>query len=413
MRLNSDSFGYRFLLTRNRSEDGCGRVRLRRSALWGGILVDIDEFREPQIRMYGLTKADKSYTFYHDETNNIRKLHVAAQGLNVAELRIFVLGGVVHEGAPHPIDIEPLRTAMRIQKTACEIKLEHVAKGDFLELLRSTKLTTFLRWISDNGLMLHYHDLDPLYWSTVDIVDSIVSKLRNPALLQYHALLKSDLAAVLRSNLPATISLFYRYGYPGLAPENRKPFLNELIALLEHYSAVLPAPNASVLKNVLKAGRGLDSLDFIEGYPPNMLIDDFSTFYRGRIAVFKHSTHVLDMEKSIQDRFLQTPLTSGGKPVTHYRFSDSKTEPGIQLADIVVGVLGKMHTYFTESPPDEVATDRASLTGTSLQNVELLRDLLSASHDANIAFLNHVSSMHDLDKLDLFLRFQDGAYANR
>jgi hypothetical protein len=374
-------------------------------------LVDIDELREPQIRLHGLTKANNSYTFYHDETNNVRKLHVGAQGLNVAEMKVFVLGGVVHNGAPRPIDIQPLRAAMRIQKTAPEIKLEHVAKGDFLELLRSPKLTTFLRWITDNGLMIHYQDLDPLYWSIVDIVDSIIPELRDPMLFQHHALLKSDLAAVLRSNLPATIGLFYRYGYPGLAPESRKPFLNDLIALLEHYSAVLPDQNAFILKQVLKAGRRLDSLDFIEGDPPNMLIDDFSTFYLNRIAVFKHGIHILDMEQSIQAQFLKTPFTSGGEPVTNYRFADSKAEPGIQLSDIVVGVLGKMHSYFTETSQEDVAADRASLTGTSLQNAELLRDLIAASHDANIAFLNHVSSAHDLDKLDLFLRFRDGAYA--
>ncbi len=376
-------------------------------------MVDIDELREPQIRLHGLTEANKSYTFYHDETNNIRKLHVGAQGLNVAELKVFILGGVVHEGTPRPIDILPLRTAMGIQKTAREIKLEHVAKGDFLNLLRSDKLTTFLRWIIDNGLMIHYHELDPLYWSIVDIIDSILSKLRDPVLLQHHALLKSDLAAVLRSDLQATVGLFYRHGYPGLAPESRKPFLNDLIALLEQHSAVLPAHNASILKSVLKAGRGLESLDFIEGYPSNMLIDNFSAFYLGRIAVFKHAKHVLDMEESIQDSFLETPLTSGGEPVTHYRFADSQVESGIQLADVVVGVLGKMHTYFTETPRDNVAADRANLTGTSLKNAELLRDLIATSHDANIAFLNHLCSLHDLDKLDLFLRFQDGAYATR
>lgn len=114
------------------------------------------------------------------KANNILKLHVAAQGLNVAALKVFILGGVVHEGAPRPIDIQPLRAAMRIQKTAPEVKLEHVAKGDFLELLRSAKLTTFLRWITDSGLMIHYHELDPLYWSIVDIVDSILSNLRAP-----------------------------------------------------------------------------------------------------------------------------------------------------------------------------------------------------------------------------------------
>ena len=375
-------------------------------------MFDIDGYRASQITLHGLTKADESYTFYHDETNNIRKLHIAAGGLNVAELKVFVLGGVVHGGTPRPIDIQSLRATMRIQRTAPEIKLEHVAKGDFLDLLRSDKLTAFLRWIDDNGFMIHYHDLDPVYWSIVDIIDSIISKLHDPWLYQHHGLLKSDLAAVLRSDLPATIDLFYRYGYPGLVPENRKPFLNDLIALLEYYSAVLPAQNAIILKQVLKAGRGLDSLDFIEGYPPNMLIEEFSMFYFGRIAIFKNSAHVLDEEKSIQAQLLKMPLASGGKPVSNYRFADSKAEPGIQLADVVVGLFGKMHTYFTETSKEDVAADRANLEGASLQNAELLRDLISASHDANIAFLNHVSSAHDLDKLDLFLRFRDGAYAD-
>ena len=374
--------------------------------------MDIDEFRNSQMRLYGLSKADKSYTFYHDETNNVRKLHVGARGLNVAELKVFVLGGIVHEGTPHPIDIEPLRSAMRIQRNAPEIKLEHVAKGGFLALLRSAKLTTFLRWITDSCLTIHYHDLDPLYWSIVDIINSILSKVRDPTLIQYHALLKSDLAAVLRSNLSATIALFYRHNYPGLAPEHRKPFLNDLIDVLDHSDDVLSAVNARMLKSVLKAGGSLESLDFIEGYPPHMLIDDFSTFYMDRIAIFKHSNHVFDMEESIRDYFQRTPLTSCGELVTHYRFADSKAEAGIQLSDIVVGLLGKMHTYFTETLADEIAADRSGLTRDSLLNAELLRDLISASHEANIAFLYHVSSMHDLDKLDLFLRFHDGAYAD-
>ena len=373
--------------------------------------MDVDWLRDAQIRLYQLSRADTRYTFYHDETNNIRKLHIDAKGLNVAELKVFVLGGVVHEGEPHTIDIRPLREAMRIQQSAHEIKLEHVANGMFLDLLRSTKLTTFLRWLTDNGLMIHYHDLDPLYWSIVDIVDSILSRTNNPMLFQYHALLKSDLAAVLRNNLDATIVLFHRYGYPGLAPEARKPFLNDLLEILEQSSADLPEFNTYMLKGVLQSGRGLENLAFIEDNPPNLLIDNFSISYINRIAIFKYSSHILDMEKSIQDRFMKTALTSGDVPVTNYRFADSKLEAGIQLADIIVGVLGKMHTYFTETPREEVAEARSSLTGTSLENAELLRDLISTSHDANIAFLNHVASVHDTDKLDLFLRFHDGSYA--
>ncbi len=150
--------------------------------------------RDAHIDLYGLPNADEPYTFYHDETNNIKKLRVGAKGLNVAESAIFVLGGVVHAGSPRSLDIQSLRDAMRVQKSADEIKLKHVAKGEFLDLLKSDKLTTFLKWISDSSLVLHYHALDPLYWSLVDIIDSILYRLGEPSLLEFHAVLKGRLS---------------------------------------------------------------------------------------------------------------------------------------------------------------------------------------------------------------------------
>ena len=370
-------------------------------------LPDIDELRETEIRLHGLTKANCVYTFYYDETNNIRKLYVDAQGFNVGTLKVFVLGGIVHEGSPRGFSIDDLSSTMRIQKTALEIKLKHVANGDFFDLLRSTKLTSFLRWVTDTGLMIHYQEMDPFYWSVADIIDSILAGVGEHALYPHHMILKGDLVAILRSDLPATADLFWRYRYPDLAPEDRKPFLDNLIAVLERNHDTLPHCNAMMLKGVLQAGRGLDSLVFIEGEMPNLLIENFSSFYLSRLAVFKYSNHVLDMEKSVRQRFSETPLTTGGEPVTHYRFADSKSEPGIQIADVIVGVLGKLHSYLIETPREEVAAARASLAGTSLQNAEFLRDLIDTSHATNIAFLHHITSPHDLEKLDLFLRFRD------
>ncbi len=373
-------------------------------------MIDIDEIRNPHIAMHGLSKADAAYTFYHDETNNIKKLRIGPQGLNVAEPGTFILGGVVHEGVPRPLDIQSLRDAMRIQKSADEIKLKHVAKGDFLDLLRSEKLTTFLKWLSENGLVIHYHALDPLYWSLVDIIDSILYRLGESRLMQLHASLKSDLAMLFRTDLPATTELFFRYNYPDLAPESRRAFLDELLGMLDRSEGVFPEFNAMMLKGMLQAGRSLPSLDFIEGYRPNLLIESFGVFYLTRIAVFKYSSHILDMEDSIRDEIEAIKPSSNGLPVTHFRFADSKSEAGIQISDIVVGLLGKMHTYFSQTPRGEIAEARASLSGTSLQNAELLRDLIDASHAANIAFLNHVSSIGDIDKMNLFLRNSGSAY---
>lgn len=367
-------------------------------------MIDIDEIRNAHIKMNSLSKTDLAYTFYYDETNNIKKLRLNAQGLNVAEPATFVLGGVVHEGVPHPLDIQSLRDSMRIQQSADEIKLKHVAKGEFLDLLKSEKLYTFLNWISDSGLMVHYHALDPLYWSLVDIMDSILYKLGEPHLIEIHAALKADLTTLLRANLPATASMFFRYNYPDLASENRKPFLNELLGMLERSEGVLPEFNAMMLKGMLQAGRDLPSLDFIEGFTPHLLIENFAVSYLTRIALFKHSSHILDMEDSIRDEIEAMQPSSNGTPVTHYRFADSKSEPGIQVSDIMVGLIGKMHSYFSQTLRDDVAAARASLSGTSLKNAELLRDLIDTSHDVNIAFLNHVSSVSDIDKMNLFLR---------
>ncbi len=373
-------------------------------------MIDIDEIRNAHKQLYGLSKADAVYTFYHDETNNIKKLRLNEHGFNIAEPAIFVLGGVVHYGAPRPLNIQPLRNAMHIQKSTNEIKLEHVAKGNFLDLLKSGKLTTFLRWISDNELILHYHTLDPLYWSLTDIMDSILYKLGEPRFLQLHAALKADLTTLLRADISTTTNMLFRYNYPDLAPQNRKPFLDEILGMLDRGDDVLPEFNVMMLKGMLQAGRNLSNLDFIEGFTPHLLIESFSIFYLNRIAVFKYSNHILDMEDSIQGEMLAMRPSSNGVPVTHYRFADSKSEIGIQVSDIVVGLIGKMHSYFAWTRRDDIAKTRASLSGTSLKNVELLRDLIDASHDTNIAFLNHVSSISEIDKMNLFLRNSGTSY---
>lgn len=366
-------------------------------------MIDIDDLRNQQIMMADLTGADNVYTFYHDETNNVKKLRINDRGFNV-ELKTFILGGFVHDGAPRVIDIAPLRRAMRIQNSAPELKLAHVARGSFLEVLKSEKLATFLQWVLENGLTVHYHALDPLYWSIVDIVDSILARSRNHYWILHHALLKSDLSLALRADLHAIAALFHRYDYPSLAPAHRAPFLNELIAVVERNEALMPAANAAVLKQVLRSGRELGELSFIEDNKPHELIDDFSTFYLSRLSLFKYSTHILDMEDSIRDYFLTTPLVSNGRPVTHYRFADSRSEVGIQISDIMVGVLGKMHSYLSETSAPDVVAARAQLTGVSLTNANLLRDLIDASHERNIAFLHHVASQHDIAKMEWLLR---------
>ena len=58
----------------------------------------LEELRSAEIAMHGLRNVDEEYSFYYDETNNIRKLHIRDGNLNVVDLKDFVLGGVAHKG---------------------------------------------------------------------------------------------------------------------------------------------------------------------------------------------------------------------------------------------------------------------------------------------------------------------------
>jgi hypothetical protein len=372
--------------------------------------MDIDKIRAIDIALHGLTRADLPYTFYHDETNNIKKLHIDRGSLNIADIKVFVLGGIVHAGPPRCIDLAALRQDLRIQSSAREIKLKHVARGSFLEILTSEKLSMFLQWLTQNDLFVHYSELDPLFWSFVDIIDSILHA--EPKLIGRDPIsLKSDLTELLRADLASTVQLFDRYGYPSLAGHDRHPFMQGLLDIIERNAGLIDHFNYMMIKGVLQAGRTAPSLAFIEGNVRHLLIDEFAGFYRHRLMLFKYAAHILDEEYTVRDALESVPLISGGVPFKNHRFANSEQEPGIQISDVVAGILGKMHTYFAATPAHEVFETREGLSGASLRNALLLRDLISASHAENIAFQHHIASRYDRLKTDMFLRFEDGLYA--
>lgn len=59
-------------------------------------MIDVNEIRDPEIALHDPASVNGVYTIYCDETNNIRRLHVRSDGLNVREPQCFVLGGVAH-----------------------------------------------------------------------------------------------------------------------------------------------------------------------------------------------------------------------------------------------------------------------------------------------------------------------------
>ena len=69
-------------------------------------MVDVNEMRNSIILRFGLSNVDGPYTFYYDETNNVRKLRLTSDGsMNVSRPDCFVLGGVLQLGDRREIDL--------------------------------------------------------------------------------------------------------------------------------------------------------------------------------------------------------------------------------------------------------------------------------------------------------------------
>ncbi len=368
-----------------------------------GTPLDVNELRDPTIALHGLVAADRAYVMYYDETNNIRRLHIRSGGLNFPNPQCFVVGGIAHEGPVRAIDLKELRTALRVQKSATELKLKHVAKGEFLDLLDDARVETFLRWITDRGYFVHYSVLDPLYWSVVDVVDSIVGEHGEPALIVHHMQLKNDLFALLRHDYERTVDLFTRYSYPDVGRDRRPAFVAELLELLEARKGLLPPFNAMMLKGVLQIAEKLDSLPFLEDVEPNVLIDGFGPLFVERICILKNASHILDVEDVIRTHLDGIDFHDGDQTVVNYRFAVSHDEPGIQLSDVFAGLLGKLFSFVCATDLKSIATIRRSLSSQQERSLRLLSDLFDRSSSENEVFAHYILSISDQQKAAMLL----------
>ncbi len=366
--------------------------------------IDVNEMRDLAILAHGLIQADAVYTLYYDETQNVRRLHVTPEGLNVRAPQCFVLGGIAHSGQPRNLGFEAIRPALRLQPSAKEMKFAQIATGDFPSILRSQRLATLLEWLLAEGLFVHYQATDPLYWSTVDMIDSILSEYGDPRLYGIGPPLKSDLHLILRADLEDLVSLFQRYAYPDVGRERRRDFLQELLDRVAARRGMLPDFNARMLRDVLKIGVQLDALPFLEDAEPHVLIDDFAAFYLNRVYMLKNASHILDTERVIMERLDATPLVDAGKPFRNFRFiENSESEIGIQISDVVVGLFGKFFAWAIAAGRAEVAETRAALSPIQERNRAAMAALLDRSLEENEMFAQNAFSLEDQHKAGMFL----------
>jgi hypothetical protein len=366
-------------------------------------MLDVDAIRKPVLALNDVAEIDRPHTFYYDETNNLRKLVLRERGLNVPSPGCFAVGGIVHRGSSPCVKIADLRERLRTQPSATELKLKHVAKGSFLELLGSRKLGTVVQWLSDQGFLVHFLVVDLFYWATTDIVDSLLTGLEQPQLFAAHTFLKDALFSVLRTDLDATASLLKAHNYPDVGRERIPAFLAALKAQIDCHPGRPQHSGTDMVRGLIDMASDIDSLPFLEDDVPDQLVERFGDFYLSRLALFTSSQHVFDEEASVEAFLRKAELAQNGRPLSHFRFADSKDEPGIQLSDIVIGVIGKMFDFVASCPAQKIDAVLNEMTSQQRSTLEGLASLIDRSIDQCPAFAHYIISGTDQHRASLLL----------
>lgn len=365
--------------------------------------MELQKHRSMLIQHNQLRHTDDVYTFYYDETNNIRRLYLTASGLNVEKADNFVLAGIAHQGLDCKAEFDDLFDNLNLQKTVSEVKLKHIAKGSFLDMLKSERLYTILNWLNEQGFYLHYFNLNIIYWSVVDILDSIIGELSNPFYLMHHMQLKSDFYELVVSDLDIFLQGLRKFNYPDIPKNKGNEFCRWLITFAQHNKNALSNYNSQILSDLLKSSLAIEDLPFVSGFHGRELISGFSIFYWRNLYLFINSRHVFDDEPCIEGDIEGLGFTVQGKELTNYEFVRSHDSKEIQVSDVIAGFLGKYFSYLKESSAEAVKADKQVMSSKQKETLLVLKSLIDRSDEQSRGFFNVVTSQGEQRRNNLFL----------
>jgi len=350
---------------------------------------------------------DLPLRLYHDETNNIRRLTLGELGLNTPDTKTFVIAGVALMPECKISEWAELRQLLCVQPSANEIKFEYLAKGSYEDALGSRKLASLLQWLLDQNIMIHYSAMDPLYWSILDVIESLQADKRFQ-IDGCHMELKTELHHAAVQNLAGFMSLLHGFKYPDVPRGEVRPFLRAVLAFVDEYVPQDRSAATWLLRQTLRHAAHLSALELtlLHDNKPGALIDDFSHLFTHRIYLFKNAAHIFDRETFVEKVLAEFELREGERRLD-YRFADSKAEVGIQLSDVVAGLVGRHFSYLQEHSLTRLMQRQANFTETQRNNLTRLRMLIDRSDALSDGLFHALMPLDTSFKNNAFLHERD------
>lgn len=345
----------------------------------------------------------KKYTFYYDESNNCRKFWVNARNkcFNTDYMADFVLAGLVKKDEDIiDVTLEKFRKELKLQRNVKEIKFNKLySKGDFLECIKEKRLFETLSWIDKSPFYIHCLHINNLYYTLVEIFDSIVDpKELNEYGYEYFKM-KSVFYTMFKKKEDKLQVLMFKYKYPNVQRENIGSFCNELRGLIESRRE-LKTEEKFLDGMILRAAKS-DELIFLHDNRDYILQENYAEFYLKSIQTYPNSIHIFDEEMVVQD-IVKKQLILMNNVSDNFKFVKSEEEIFVQLSDVISGILGKMFKYINSVSLNQLIMDIDRLTSLQVDNILLIYKLCIESERENHRFLCSVAPIGEVESFNRF-----------
>ena len=291
------------------------------------------------------------WLFYYDETNNFRRFRFDSKkpsGYNAdrALTHDFILGGIAFDSRRKP-DAEQLMDRLGIQKKN-ELKAGSILKNkDFMKDVGLERVHTFLEWMLDSSVIVHFSALNNLYWSIIDLVDEALDKEAGQIMMPFHKMMKDQLFYFVANHLDKITPILQRYGFPNLESKNIDSFAKEVSSfILENsYDDTSEQFFLEVTRQLIKNIRTEKRMVFLSGGEQGVMIDSYVWGYVDAMQVTPNAFHRFDHEITIEKELQKYKLLEDEKPYDRYEFVNSKQDRFVQVSDVFIGILSELFHY--------------------------------------------------------------------
>ena len=352
--------------------------------------------------MWGINNKTK-YVFYYDESNNCRKFWVddSKQQFNTDHTADFVLAGLVRkEEEKVEASLETFRKPLKLQANVEEIKFKNLyAKGDFLQCVKERRLFETLSWIDKSPFYIHYTNVNNLFYTLVEIFDSIVKPDEISEFGYDYFKMKSVFYYMFKGKADALQILMFKYKYPNIQREDVEAFCNDLLFLLGSRREM--KEEEKFLAGMLARAAESDELVFLHDNDDYVMQENYAEFYADPIRKYQKSRHIFDEETTVQD-IVKKQIAMGENMADNFKFVKSEADIFVQLSDVVAGILGKLFKYINSTSVNQRRRDVEGLSKLQVENILLIDKLRMEADRENPGFLCSIGPWDGIGILNRF-----------